>query len=301
MCDAHIAEAAATDLQKVCVVLVCSGEQVMMSPFRKRRPITQITGDATFEALRRNNPNVPQITSWRTLGAQIPDGVVDPGETLQILADIEEPRHTFRYGAILIEGTGEIGFLMLGRVAGDTGSLHMCVADGTNSEWGPFPAWRSETEWSAFTIKAMTTVLARRRAARAGEHSGRVYAAEHSPLRAYTARTGRRTFIMSWRVTKTEGIAGLPAPARLELWEALVLEECPYAYPLAVAGYRADDSLAGILTLESMPSMHNDVFLCLFDPDGVHQNFGEWDRGDDKERVMAEGRQVFGALIAGER
>lgn len=269
-----------------------------MALFKKRQPTAQVAGDPAFEALRRNNPHVPQITSWRPLETQMPDGVVDPGETLQILADIEEPRHDFRYGAILIEDSGEIGFIVLGRIAEETGSLLVCEADGTKSEWGPLPAWRDENQWAAFTIEAMTTVLARRRAARAGEPSGRVHAAQHSPLREYTARTGTRTFIASWRVTRTEGIADLPAPARLELWEALVLEESPYTYLSAVAAYRPDDSLAAILTLESMPAMHDNIYLCLFDPSGAHQNFGEWTSKDDKDRLMAEAHQMVWALIA---
>jgi serine/threonine protein phosphatase PrpC len=235
-------------------------------------------GIEVLSPLRAGNPRVPTTLAF-VVGRSITiDDVTDPAEVVHILPEVREPTGRYRNGMI-ITVDGKATTLVLGVSDGRAGHVTVFTDDGGVSDIPPSPPWTPDG-WDDFVIGLASSSLQRRNSQRANaSQSARIAAADHGPLREFMARSGHRIGIQSWRVEGDQPFPGHRG-ARLETWSA-IMAVGPITYARVAAAYKADGAIAGLATVETMPSMHDNTYFCVFAPDGSHQNLCTATRDQD--------------------
>ncbi len=104
-------------------------------------------------------------------------------------------------------------------------------------------------------------------------------------LREFVAGSGCQLALLDWDVERVLGLAEAPG-AVLEVWGGIEASG-PVRFTAIAAAFRRDGTVAGLVSLETMPEVHDRTYLCLFSPDGLHHNLGRADLDEDFAEVAA--------------
>jgi protein phosphatase len=233
--------------------------------------------DAVLAPLRAGNRYVPTTLSFSVSRSVVIDGVTDPGEVIHVLPEVREPTRHYHSG-IIITVDGRATTLVLAATDGASGQLRVFADDGGVSDIGLTKGWATEG-WDEHAIGLAQSTLERRNSLRPSipelepePEPERITRAEHAPLQEFMTTSGHHGGIQSWQIDSDEPFPDVEG-ARLEMWSAITADG-PTTYVRVAAAYRDDGTIAGLASIEGVPSAHDGASFCVVGPDGVHHNLG---------------------------